>query len=182
MAMLQFQLLGNFHLIYHGVPVTTIHQARLQSLLAYLALHAQTPLSRRHLAFLFWPDSSEEQARTNLRRQLYELRVALPSAEEYLAIRSQWIQWRPAAPFTVDVSEFEELLTQADALIQGQQVEEALAALEQAVELYQGPFLRGSYEDWVLEKPAPMKRRVVLPLRQSSNCCVRSHSRRKWPN
>ena len=37
------------------------------SLLAYLLFHRDTPQPRQHLAFLLWPDSSESQARTNLR-------------------------------------------------------------------------------------------------------------------
>lgn len=45
-------------------------QPRLQSLLAYLLLHRFTPQARQHVAFTFWPDSSEAQALTNLRKQL----------------------------------------------------------------------------------------------------------------
>ena len=36
-------------------------------------------LSRVHLAGLFWPESSDEQALTNLRRELHTLRHALPT-------------------------------------------------------------------------------------------------------
>ena len=49
-------------------------QLRLQSLLAYLVMHRDSPQARQHLAFLFWPDASEAQARANLRKALYELR------------------------------------------------------------------------------------------------------------
>ena len=51
---------------------------RLQSLLAYLVLHRATSVSRQRLAFLLYPDSTEEQARTNLRNLVYLLRKALP--------------------------------------------------------------------------------------------------------
>ncbi len=37
-------------------------KARLQLLLAYVTLHRNLTLSRQHMAFLFWPDSSEKQA------------------------------------------------------------------------------------------------------------------------
>ena len=162
MATIQLQLLGHFYLRFDGEPVTSLPQGRLQSLLAYLALHRNIPKSRQYLAYLFWPDSTEEQARTNLRRQLHELRLALPGAEEYLAIHTQWIQWRPDAQITLDVSEFERLLAQSDSLIQRQQAEQALAALEQAVELYQGPLLRGSYDEWVLEKRQMLEEQYAL--------------------
>ena len=51
---------------------------RLQSLLAYLVLHRATSVSRQRPAFLLYPDSTEEQARTNLRNLVYLLRKALP--------------------------------------------------------------------------------------------------------
>ena len=45
--------------------------ARAESLLAYLLLHREAPQPRQRLAFLLWPDSSEPQARTNLRHLLH---------------------------------------------------------------------------------------------------------------
>jgi DNA-binding SARP family transcriptional activator len=56
----------------------------LQSLVAYLTLHAGTAISRQQIAFLFWADSREAQARTNLRQLLHHLRDALPEIDLYL--------------------------------------------------------------------------------------------------
>jgi DNA-binding SARP family transcriptional activator len=68
------QLLGGFCLTYTGQPVHDLDSPRLRSLIAYLALHHDRPHLRRHLAFLFWSDSSEAQAHINLRKQLLYLR------------------------------------------------------------------------------------------------------------
>lgn len=65
---LHIQLLGDFLIENGHAPIEGVDGARLQSLLAYLLLHGEAPQSRQHLAFLFWPDSSETQARTNLRK------------------------------------------------------------------------------------------------------------------
>jgi DNA-binding SARP family transcriptional activator len=78
--------LGDFQLLHRGKVVMALHQARLQSLLAYLILHAHAPQSRRHLAFRLWPDSTEDQARTNLRRELHQLRHTLPEADQFLTV------------------------------------------------------------------------------------------------
>ena len=72
--MVSLNLLGDFRLLVDGAPVTAIDTPRLQSLLAYLMLHRDAPQSRAHLAFLFWPDTSDAQARTNLRNLLHQLR------------------------------------------------------------------------------------------------------------
>jgi len=77
---LRINLLGTFRLLYHDEVVRGFDQARLQELLAYLLLHRDAPVARQQLAFLFWPDSTEEQASTNFRNLWYRLRRALPAA------------------------------------------------------------------------------------------------------
>ncbi|MEZ4676882.1 MAG: hypothetical protein R2932_21935 [Caldilineaceae bacterium] len=89
MNQLQIQLLGTFQLCYNQQPVTTINTPRLQALVAYLALHQPQPIARQRLAFLFWPDSSETQARTNLRKHLLHLRQALPAFDTLLVADRQ---------------------------------------------------------------------------------------------
>jgi DNA-binding SARP family transcriptional activator len=74
MPTLHLRLLGDFSLIYADRQVTSLNIIRLQSLLAYLVLHRDVPQQRQHLAFLFWPDTTEAQARNNLRQLLHQLR------------------------------------------------------------------------------------------------------------
>ena len=82
--MLSVSLLGDFCIKHDNTPVSGIDTPRLRSLLAYLILHRDVPQSRSHLAFLFWPDTSEAQAHTNLRNLLHHLRRALPNADPFL--------------------------------------------------------------------------------------------------
>ena len=89
MPRLQIQLLGTCQLLYDNEPVTTMQQARTQSLLAYLLLHRDSPQARQQLAFLFWPETSDAQALTNLRRELHHLRHSLPDADHYLQITAR---------------------------------------------------------------------------------------------
>lgn len=84
MARLQISLFGELQITCNERNLTTISTPRLQSLLAYLLLHQQTPLQRQELGHLFWPASGEAQARTNLRNLVHLLRRALPEAERYL--------------------------------------------------------------------------------------------------
>src|SRR4051794_20163951 len=111
MLMLQLQLLGHFQLLVNGAPVW-IQQARLQSLLAYLLLHRHARQTRQHLAFLFWPDSTEAQARANLRKALYDLRQLIPELAYYWGGERQD---QEEATIHVDVTAFEEQLAQATA-------------------------------------------------------------------
>ena len=109
-------------------------------------LHRDAPQSRAHLAFVFWPDSTEAQARGNLRTLLHRLRHALPGDATFLGVDAQTVQWHPEAPATVDLINFE------DALAQAQDADETAArqALEQAAEVYSGDLLPSCYDDWIL--------------------------------
>ena len=86
--MLQIRLLGQFDVRLDGKRIVVPSRAS-QSLLAYLSMTAGTPHRREKLAGTIWPDSSEENARKNLRQELWRIRKAipvqsLPQADDYL--------------------------------------------------------------------------------------------------
>ncbi len=110
--MLRISLMGQFRLVYDDTAVTHLNTPSHQALLAYLVLHADQIHTRQHLAFTFWPDSNEGQARTNLRKAIYHLRHNLPDADRFLHLEKQTVQWRLDAPYVVDVAQFEQLLSQ----------------------------------------------------------------------
>ncbi|RIK29362.1 MAG: hypothetical protein DCC52_07535, partial [Chloroflexi bacterium] len=142
---LHVQLFGGFRLTYGEQPLTSLDAPRLQALLAYLLLHRDAPQARQQLAFLLFPDSSDAQARTNLRNLVHHLRHALPRADQFLLADAQTLQWNCAAPFFLDVQEFEKYVTQTS----------SPPSLCQAVQLYHGDLLPGCYDDWML---APRER------------------------
>ena len=147
LSILHVHLLGDFRLAYGDEPITTVDTTRLQSLLAYLVLHADTLQSRERLAFLFWPDSRESQARTNLRQLLHQLRRTLPDAESFLYANTRTLRWRPEAPYELDAADFERALARGEeAKRQGDRIG-ARAALEEAAGFYRGVLLPGCYED-----------------------------------
>ena len=150
MPVLHIQLLGEFNLVYDETLVTSINTTRLRSLLAYLVLHRDAPHSRQQLAFLFWSDSSESQARTNLRNLIHLLRQSLPEADQFLCLDSATIQWRASSPFTLDVIKFENAIAQD--------------ALEQAVELYRGDLLPDCYGDWILSERERLQQAQIYRL------------------
>ena len=81
--MLEVQLLGRFGMADAGRPVQAVRNPRL---IAYLLLNRDRPVDRSEVAFTLWPESSDAQALTNLRRELHLLRRALPDAERFLAL------------------------------------------------------------------------------------------------
>ncbi len=158
-ADLHIRLLGGFQVDYHTQPVAALNTARLQALLAYLCLHADVPQSRQHLAFQFWPDAPESQARNNLRQLLFQLRHTLPDADDYLTIDSHTITWRLGRAPDIDIQRFNQALDDAHSAAQRGDVKAARRGLEQALAIYQGDLLPGCYDDWILPEREQLRER-----------------------
>ena len=82
--MLRVSLLGEQAITDDETGVRT-RSSRAVALVAFLAWHAGSPQPRQRIAGLFWPDSTDAQALTNLRRELHHLRQVL--GDEPLARR-----------------------------------------------------------------------------------------------
>lgn len=160
---LEIRLLGDFYLRADGEVIAGLHADRPQSLLAYLLLNRNTPQSRQHLAFLLWPDSTDGQARTNLRNLLYTLRHTLPEASTFLAADATTVQWVPTSPFDLDVAQFESAIRQAD---QSSDQADVLASLETAVAVYQGDLLPNNYDDWMTPIREELRQNFETALRR----------------
>ena len=98
MTILRIRLFGQVELRYGDEPLAALDSARAESLLAYLLLHREAPQQRQRLAFVLWPDSTESQARTNLRHLLHTLRRALPDPDRLLEVTARTLRWRADAP------------------------------------------------------------------------------------
>jgi len=147
---LGMRLLGGFSLSFEGRPITTVDAPRLQSLLAHLALHRDIHQPRERLAFLFWPDSEESQARTNLRQALHLLRRALPESERFLESEARAVRWRTDARFSLDVADFEQLVARAQQAREAGEANDERRALEGALALYSGDLVPDCYDEWAV--------------------------------
>lgn len=154
---LHFQLFGDFQLACDGATVNGLSPARLQSLLAYLALHHTTPQPRRYLAFLLWPDSIEAQARTNLRHLLHQLRKTWPEADHFLGADAQTVRWQPNSACVLDVADFEWAI--------------GAGLFREAVALYTGDLLPQCYDDWIFPERERLRQMFIGALEQLARRC-----------
>src|SRR5215207_1120182 len=155
-ALFRIHLLGPLELRYGDTALPPLESARAESLLAFLALHREAPQQRQRLAFLLWPDSTEAQARTNLRHLLHTLRRALPDLDRFLDITPRTLGWRADTPYWLDVAAFDEAMARAEA---GGTAERA--ALEVAVARYTGDLLDGCYDEWILDERGRLRGRYL---------------------
>ncbi|MCX6046720.1 MAG: tetratricopeptide repeat protein [Chloroflexi bacterium] len=137
--MIEIRLLGQFTVQMDGLPVEMAARPA-QSLLAYLLLN---PVAHRRerLAGLLWPDSSEANARRNLRQALWQIRRALGSqADGLLLVDEITLAFNTASDYSLDVERI------------ARPLEEAATAddMMEIVSLYAGELLPGFYDEWVL--------------------------------
>ncbi|MGE5378699.1 MAG: AAA family ATPase [Bacteroidota bacterium] len=141
---LQLNLFGGFELIYGEKPVDLAYSTRLQTLLTYIILHRSAPIVRERLALLFWPDTSESQARTNLRNLIHQLRQAIPFISTYITFDNIILEWHSDSAFQLDVDTFRQCLTVAPGELISKE------ALAEAVQQYKGDLFPACYDDWIL--------------------------------
>ena len=108
--MLQIRLLGQFDTRLDGKRVTIPTRAA-QSLLGYLVLTAGTPHRREKLAGIFWPETSDENARKNLRQELWRIRKAISaqgsSEKDYFLADELTLTFNRDADYWLDVAQIE---------------------------------------------------------------------------
>ncbi len=135
--MLEARFLGKFEVRLNGIPID-IPARKAQSLFAYLIMNPYTQHRRERVAGMLWPDVDEPSARSKLRYALWQLRSAL--GDEFFLGNKVTLAFNFETDFWVDCIE----LGKSDVahLIPEQ--------LKKAVDLYQGEFLPGFYDDWIL--------------------------------
>ncbi len=166
----QVRLLGRFDLRIGGQGVSPLASARAESVLALLLLDGGWAISRRHVASMLWPESSEAQARTNLRHVVHTLRQGLPGLERYVQITPQTLRWRPEAPVELDVEVFERLVA-GDAGTDDLEAGRRMQQLRDALARYRGDLLEGCDDEWLLEARDRLRRRFHDALAELVRLC-----------
>ncbi len=140
---LELTLLDTFQATCNGKSLHTFDSPRVQALLTYLLLHRSAPQPRQQVAFQLWPTSTESQARTNLRKLFWQLRQALPAADEFIHCTNQTLHWHANAPVAVDLFVVQQHLQR----LQEQPWDQT--TLQQLSDCYGGKLLPNCYDDWI---------------------------------
>ena len=139
---------------------TRARSSRSVALVAFLVVHAGSPQPRQRIAGLFWPESTDAQALTNLRRELHQLRQVLRD-EPSLVVTPADLCWRDTETCRVDLRVFSAEREAALAAAAAGDDEGVLAHAAGAIAEYRGDLLPGAYEDWLLDARSEVERQCV---------------------
>jgi WD40 repeat protein/basic membrane lipoprotein Med (substrate-binding protein (PBP1-ABC) superfamily)/DNA-binding SARP family transcriptional activator len=141
---LEVRLFGQFNLQYAGQEIL-IPSRPAQSLLAFLVLNTGVIHRREYLAGLLWPDTTETNARSYLRKALWLIRKSFEGANapwrEYLKIDEISVAFESTSAYWLDAH----LITQhKDA--QDWSIDE----LKTILSSFLGELLPGFYDQWTV--------------------------------
>jgi DNA-binding SARP family transcriptional activator/tetratricopeptide (TPR) repeat protein len=157
--MLHVYLLGQ-QAITDGAGIARATSSRALALVALLAGRAGKPQARQRIAGLFWPDSTDAQALTNLRRELHHLRHVLGD-DLSLAVTPRDLCWHDTQTARVDVRIFDIEREAALAAAAADDSEGILVHAATALGQYRGELLPGVYDDWLLDTRSELERQCV---------------------
>jgi DNA-binding SARP family transcriptional activator len=158
-AKIELYLLGETELVHaEGADVGTLYaNLRTFALLAFLAAAGPRPGAfhrRDRLVGLFWPESGQEQARTNLRQLVHRIRRVL--GEEVIESRGDEELRVPPEHLWCDVAEFERATAEG--------------RLARADEVYRGELMPAfhlpgaavpDFEEWLSERRTELAERAA---------------------
>jgi DNA-binding SARP family transcriptional activator len=160
---LQIRCFGVLQVTHRGVVDKLLERSpALRALLGYLILNRGRSLSRSQVAGIFWPESTEEQARRALNNLIWRLRQEGGGRLiERMESTATCLRWQIPAGAFLDLEQFDDLLTRAGHLPRPNQnpannlvdrgnpvAPERLALLARAAALYRGPLLAECDDEW----------------------------------
>ena len=164
MANLFIQLLGPFQISKDGEILEGFSSNKVRALLAFLAVKPNIQHRREALAAFFWPESTDQAARTNLRSALANVRRII----EHAGLSSDLIH---ATPQSISLCLDDETLVDVhnlESFIQLALDRDDPSILEQEIAFPPGEFLEGllikgspAFEDWVRLQREHMQRIVM---------------------
>jgi predicted ATPase/DNA-binding SARP family transcriptional activator len=162
MGRFDLTLFGGFKVTLDDRLLANFATDKVCALLVYLAMEPH-PHPRGQIAGLFWPDTAEQTALTNLRQTAHRLRQSLeranPGAGDQLLVSTRQTLYLNPESLAIDVVNFERLLslceTHAHATLAT--CSDCLPRLAEAANLYHGELLAGfgqvdapPFEEWLL--------------------------------
>jgi LuxR family transcriptional regulator, maltose regulon positive regulatory protein len=129
---------------------------RARDILCFIVSRRHHRASKDTIIDTFWGETDIDVVEKNFHPTVSHIRKALnsnqPLKQNFLLYRDGDYQLNPEFSYRIDTEEFDQLLSAGENARRARQFEECLQAYEDALRLYRGEFMQGSYEPWVEEQ------------------------------
>lgn len=129
---------------------------RARDILCFIATRRHRRASKDTIIDTFWGEADFDVVEKNFHPTVSHIRKALNSnqslKQNFLLYRDGDYLLNPEFSYRIDTEEFDRLVTEGEAARRARDFERCIQAYEEAVSLYRGDFMQGSYDDWVEEQ------------------------------
>jgi DNA-binding SARP family transcriptional activator len=129
---------------------------RARDILCFIVSRRHHRASKDTIIDTFWGETDMDVVEKNFHPTVSHIRKALnsnqPLKQNFLLYRDGDYQLNPEFSYRIDTEEFDRLLSEGENARRARKIEECVHAYEQALALYRGEFMQGSYEPWVEEQ------------------------------
>ena len=173
MNTVKFFLFGKFSIESASSSTQRIEAKKAEELLVFLLLHRDQPHTRERLADLLWGEIPSEQAKSYLRKALWQLQSILEQVggKEFLIVDADWIQINPHFECWLDIAVFENTFKSIRGIRGRELGEKEAGSIQSAAELYRGGLLEGWYQDWCLYQREQLQYLYTAMLGKLMNYC-----------
>lgn len=182
MPTLGIHLLGKLRICINTQVLDCLHTHKAQELFAYLLVYRDKAHSREALIELLWGNhgSTPTQSKKNLRQVLWHLQSAFgpylhSTSCHIVRTESEWVQLNSDVDLWLDIAVFEQAFMLSQGLPDHELNSEKANLLEEAVQLYQGDFLEGQYDEWCLFERERFRNMYLVMLDKLIEYCEASH-------
>jgi DNA-binding SARP family transcriptional activator len=147
-------LLGPFCVVKHGRPLEHVVAGKAVTLLAELALHMESGVSREELLETLWPEQDATQAAVSLNSLIYSVQRRLRDHVQGPAVVyvNGCYGLNKAADLGTDIARFDNYIRYGMRMVADDDENAAAYAFEHAVALYRGDLCAGSSVSAVIER------------------------------
>ncbi|MBA3716023.1 MAG: tetratricopeptide repeat protein [Pyrinomonadaceae bacterium] len=129
---------------------------RAREILCFIASRRHRRAPKDVIIDTFWGEADFEAVEKNFHPTVSHIRKALnsnhPLKQNFLLYRDGDYQLNSDFTYRIDIEEFDRLVTEGEAARHAREFERYRVAYEEAVALYRGDFMHGSYYEWVEEQ------------------------------
>lgn len=131
---------------------------RARDILCFIASRRHRRASKDTIIDTFWGEADFDAVEKNFHPTVSHIRKALnsnqPVKQNFLLYRDSDYLLNQEFPYRIDTEEFDRLVAEAETAKRAGDTARYLSCFEDALALYRGDFMQGSYDEWVEEQRA----------------------------
>jgi LuxR family maltose regulon positive regulatory protein len=155
---------------------------RARDILCFIASRRHHRAPKDTIIDAFWGEADLEIVEKNFHPTVSHIRKALnsnqPLKQNFIVYRDGDYQLNPEFSYRIETEEFERLMSDGEAARRERNFDRCIDCYEQAVTLYRGEFMQGSYEPWVEEQRTYYREQYLRMLESLAGVAEKKH---EWP-